>query len=192
MNSLLNYNRIEVKFAKCVFEAVAIPIGGILLWLFLYSSKPINDFQLITGCSTTDGQITKASEEVADVEVADNGRTSERDYYDYNYTFKLPNGKIITSRGFEPGEVPVHFTDLNFPIRVQVEYIADNPSISRIKGMESNITTIMEWIRYRIGLHAVIFLLLCLYSYKALSVGLSEYKGGKAWAIKYEKMESLD
>lgn len=172
-------NRSKVKLVKSILVGISIPIAAFLIWL-VSSSSPINDFNLITKSSIAKGQITSAKEETDVVETND-GRTSEQIYfYDYDYNFVLPNGKIIAAWGSEPGEIPEHLIDMNEPFPVQVEYLADNPKVSRVKEMDSNDTTILQWIRHRMVIQTIIFLILCYWGYTFIRDGLKEYKSEKA------------
>lgn len=179
VDTFFYYNRIKLKFAKSILIGFTIPIAAFLIWM-VSSSSPVNDFNLITKSSIAKGQITSTQQETDVVETND-GRTSEQIYfYDYDYSFVLPNGKIITARGSEPGEIPEHLMDLDEPFPVQVEYLADNPNVSRIKGMDSNDTTILQWIRHRMVIQTIVFLFFCYWGFTFIRTGLKEYKSERA------------
>jgi hypothetical protein len=172
-------NKAQISFYKSLVVGISIPIVAFLIWL-VSSSSPINDFLLIMKSTTAKGHITDAKERTDVVEEND-GRTSHLVYfYDYEYNFSLPNGKVIETYGSEPGQLPDYLTDLDEPYQVEVEYLANNPKVSRIKGMDSNDTSILQWIRHRMIIQTIIFLLFCYWGITIIKAGLKKYKNEKS------------
>jgi hypothetical protein len=168
-------NKVKISFYKSVAVGISIPIAAFLIWL-VSTSSPINDFLLITKSTTTKGYITTAKEETDVVEEND-GRTSHLVYYyDYDYNFSLQSGKVIETFGSEPGQLPDYLTNLEEPYQVEVEYLASNPKISRVKGMNSNDTSILQWIRHRMVIQTVVFLFFCYWGYTIIRNGIKKYK----------------
>ena len=175
VDSFFYNNKAKLNFYKSIVVGISIPIGAFLIWL-VSSSSPVNDFLLITKSSTAKGHITKANEETDVVEEND-GRTSHLVYYyDYDYNFSLPSGKVIETYGSEPGQLPDYLTNLKEPYQVEVEYLPNNPKVSRIKGMDSNNTSVLQWIRHRMIIQTIVFLLFCYWGFSIIRDGIKKYK----------------
>lgn len=174
VDSFFYYNKMKLRFFKSIGIGISIPIIAILIWL-VSSSSPINDFWLITKSTIAKGYIIKA-EEGTEVVESNEGRSSEVVYfYDYEYRFTLPSGKTMNAYGSEAGELPENLMNLENPYQVEVEYLADNPKVARVKGMVGNDTTVLQWIRHRIIIQTIIFLLFCYWGYSIIRDGLKEY-----------------
>lgn len=172
--SFFYYNQTKIRFFKSIAIGISIPIIAFLVYLFS-SSSPINDFWLITKSTTAIGYITKA-EAGTDVVETNDGRSSKEVYfYNYDYSFTLPSGTIVNAYGSEAGELPENLVNLENPYQVEVEYLADNPKVARVKGMDSNDTTVLQWIRRRMFIQTIIFLFLCYWGYAIIRDGLKEY-----------------
>ncbi len=172
-------NKAKLNLYKSVGIGISIPIIAFLIWL-VSSSSPINDFLLITKSSTAKGNITKAKEGTDVVEEND-GRTSRQVYfYDYDYSFSLPSGKVIETYGSEPGQLPDYLTNLEEPYKVEVEYLVNNPKVSRVKGMDSNDTSVLQWIRHRMIFQTIVFLLFCYWGFTIIRDGMKKYKTEKS------------
>jgi len=105
--------------------------------------NPLNELVLIRHSSIMPGFI--AGWDVLDEE----GDTVEWTYGN-RYTYTLPDGRNVTStirdyRGL-PEELP-YLGGRPYPI--EVEYLSDHPSVSRIRG--SGCQTVTEWLWRRIG-----------------------------------------
>ena len=186
VDAFFYHYRIEVKLVKRILTDCCIPIGVYLTWLFS-TYNPIDDFRLITDSSIAKGKIISAKNESGDIEIADNGRTSEQSYYDYTYSFVLTDGKTMRSTGSERGNMPEYLIDSDMPVSVDVEYLSDNPVVSRVKGMSNHETTVLQWIRHNMVLPTIIILVLCYCGYISLRNGLKEYKLQKAKVVSNEK-----
>jgi hypothetical protein len=191
VDSFFYYKKEKLSLIKSIMIGVAIPTIPIFIWL-VSSFSPINDYLLITNSTTTNGTITKA-EEFIDVAENNDGRTSEHYYYYvFDYSFNLPNGIKIESSGQEYGTLPDYLSDLsNNPYQVEVEYLSDNPKVNRIKGLDSNDTTILQWIRHKVVFGATIILFLCYWGFTIIKGGFKKYNGGKKLTFK-ELCEGLD
>jgi hypothetical protein len=166
---------VKFKLIKDIIIGLAIPIAALTFWI-VSPPNPMNDFRLITNSKIANGQITEAkvAEELVE---ANDGRTGKLAYYyGYKYDFVLPSEESITSWGKEDGDIPEHLANLQYPYPVQIEYLEENPKISRVKGMKSNDTTIPQWIRHKVAIPFVIFLLLCYWGYTIIRNSLNEHQ----------------
>lgn len=168
-------NKAKISFYRSIVVGISIPTVAFLIW-FVSSSSPFSDFLLITKNTTAKGYITRAKEGT-DVVETNEGRTSYLVYfYDYIYNFSLPSGKVIDTYGSEPGQLPDYLMNLEEPYQVEVEYLADNPKVSRIKGMNSNDTSVLQWIRHRMVIGTIVFLLFCYWGFTIIKDGKKKFK----------------
>jgi hypothetical protein len=167
-------NKRKLHLIKSIIIGLAIPIVGVWIW-YAASDNPVNEYLLITKSKTTNGFITKADEQDDIVETND-GRSSEQVfYYYYEYKF-LVNGKAFISYGNEDGTLPDDLTNLaekSFPI--EVEYLPENPQISRVKGMPSGHTTVYEWLRYSVLMGVIVFLICSYFGFMSIRNGIKQY-----------------
>src|ERR1019366_4062007 len=184
-------NQLKFKLIRSFCFGLGIPTIAALIWL-ASSSSPINDYLLITNCTTAKGYITKSEQKSEVIEFNDGRSSGIRYYYFYEYRFTLPNGKIMKSGGYEDGDLPEYFTNLGTePYQVVVEYLSDNPKVNRIKGMDSSDNTILEWLEHKIVLGAIIILLCCYWGYTIIKNGLKQYASTKKMTEIVSKPEEL-
>lgn len=79
----------------------------------------------------TKGTITKAKWFEEFVEVSDY-KGEYVNGFEYSYSFSSADGKKITSEGFTFQELPNNKQISQIPFQVNIEYVAENPKISRI------------------------------------------------------------
>ena len=89
-----------------------------------------------------------------DVDEADSGENLW--YSGATYTYILPDGQQFTQTTSGHGRLKSGFSDLPYPI--EVEYLANNPTVSRIKGEGPE--TIPSWLRTEVGYYALFPVLL--------------------------------
>lgn len=156
----LFYDWDKLKFIGNTVISVLIPLLFITVWLFSVYS-PINDFLLINDSTTVKGEIVKIEEKYG--ESMSNNKVVEYDYYIYEYKFKIGQNKVIKSHGKGYGNIPLQLAGINSLQQqfVEIEYIHSNPKISRVKGMEDNITSNIEWFEKKLlsGLLGLIFVI---------------------------------
>lgn len=102
---------------KSVFCGLLLIVGGFLFWLHLLGN-PIHELSLIRRGVAARGVIK------------DGGAS---------YEFRLPNGQMVKGK---TGEITYYMPESG----IAVEYLPDNPAISRIKGDGSQ--TIGDWLLY--------------------------------------------
>ena len=127
------------------------PVLLAVLWVlfacwFVYNQtgNPLNDFALIRGAETAPGFIVDTWEDVLD-----DGHRGVRWYYGYEYRYHAADGREYSQVKHRSGQLKDEFSDLNEPVPIEVEYLPDNPSVSRIKG--SGCQSVTEWLWRNVG-----------------------------------------
>lgn len=176
LDQLGDKKRIQFRFIKSIFWGLAIPTIGVWMWFSSYDN-PFNEYKLITNSVSAQGFITKVEQESDVVEYNDSRSSAVVYFFIYEFNFTSPNGKVITNRGKEDGDIPEYLANIdNEPYPVEVEYLSDKVEVNRVKGMLSTRTTIYEWFRYSI-LMGIIVLSICAYfGYTIFKTGLKDYK----------------
>ena len=87
------------------------------------------EFRLIQGGKTAPGFIIDTWEEPIDT---DAGATAWS--HGATYTYRLPDGREFERTTYDSGRLKEEFRNLVRPFPVEVEYLPDEPTISRIKG----------------------------------------------------------
>ena len=72
------------------------------------------------------------------------------------------------------GQLKIEFSDLNEPVPIEVEYLPDDPSVSRIKG--SGCQSVTEWLWRNVGLGIVLLAMLVAPSIVLFRQGFREIK----------------
>ncbi len=138
------------------FKKILWGIGWILTALFLWHGicgNPLTELALIRHAQITPGFITETWE---DVDNDDHGRVHWHHGFIYTYTFS--DGRQFTKRsGSWFGPLPRELRDLQQPYAIEVEYLPDDPSKSRIKGTGSD--SIGDWLWRKMGLGSFLLFL---------------------------------
>jgi len=100
--------------------------GGLWFWIYLLGN-PINELALIRHGVTAKGVIKDVSS---------------------SYEFRLPNGQMVKGK---TGEITYYMPESG----VEVEYLPDNPAVSRIKG--DGCSTVTGWLWRNVGLLILFF-----------------------------------
>ena len=178
VDSFFFYNKEKLRLIKSIVTGLSLPTIAAVIWL-VSSSSPINDYLLITNSKITKGYIVKFEEET-DIIDSNDGRSSHLVYYfDYDYYFILPNGKTISTVGSKWGKLPGYLKNLKEPYQVEVEYLANNPQISQVKGMNNNVTTVFQWIRHEILFGTIVILFLSYLGFMNISHGIKDFRKNK-------------
>ena len=127
--------------------------GLACFWLYTAIGDAWQELMLMQHHETCSGFIVDVWE---DVDEADSG---EDLWYSYaTYTYSLTDGQQFTQTTGGRGRLKSEFGDLSEPYPIEVEYLADNPTVSRIKGEGPD--TILGWLRTEVGYLAFLPLLL--------------------------------
>ena len=169
-------NKIKIDLLKSIIIGLTIPVVAVWLWCNANKNNPINEYLLITQSKTTNGFITNVEEHGEDVE-PDNAPSSTKYSFSYNYTFTLPNGKIINSYDLEEGSrIPEDMQDIaSKPYKVEVQYLPDNPEASRVKDFLWHNSTVYEWIRFNILLGLIILIACSYIGYLIIKAGIKKH-----------------
>ena len=129
---------------KTILWGVALILGACGFWYGLVDN-PLNEFALIQRARLAHGFIIDTWEDVEDGE--------GEDYWHHRamYKYRLPDGREFTqSTKDSPGRLKDEFRNLQQPHPIEVEYLPEDPSISRIKGCGSD--SISDWLWRKVGL----------------------------------------
>lgn len=97
----------------------------------------------------------------------DEGGGEIADGYGYKYSFLTQDGRTIEDTGWNYGELPNN---------IEIEYISDNPNISRIKGLRKNDNNFTDWVQHQL-LWKLLGLSICIFfSYRIIKGGIGEWK----------------
>jgi hypothetical protein len=148
-------------------------------WFSYYLiGNPLDELALIRRAQTAVGFIVDTWE---DVEDGDDGRAHW--FHGATYTYRLPAGREYTQRTKDvSGRLKEKFRDLQQPYPIEVEYLPDNPTVSRIKGDGSE--SIMDWLWRKAGLGSLLLALFVSPGIILLRNGIREMKRSRTTVIK--------
>lgn len=156
-----------VKTSKSAVIKIAVGLLFILACLvFLYFriGNQLNELSLIRHGHTITGHIINCTEKLD---------TNDYPYHYCDYTFTLPDGRTFNSQSITmPGEVKEELADLKNPYPAEIEYIADNPEISKIKNTGS--TNFFNWTWHTFGSGIIIIFILAFPGLLFLAEGIKE------------------
>lgn len=132
--------------AKTVALGMVWILGACLFWYHL-AGNPLHELALIQRAQTVPGLIVDADEEPPE-----NGG-SWRHYLWYTYSV---NGREFTETFSGRGRLSRKFS---LPYPIEVEYLPDKPTVSRIKG--SGHDNIQSWLLRKVGLGGILLALFC-------------------------------
>jgi hypothetical protein len=137
---------------KTLIWGVAWILGACWFWYYLVGN-PLDELALIRGAQVAAGFIVDTWE---DVEDGDEGGTHW--FHGVTYTYRTPDGREFTqSIKNGSGRLKDELQDLQQPYPIEVEYLPDNPTVSRIKG--NGCDSITEWLWRKVGLGSLILTL---------------------------------
>jgi len=182
------------KLILSLLIGLAIPTAFIWWW-YDSSTIEINEFLLITHDKIkTTGFIIQA-EEYDDLVESDYNRSAGVVYdFSFKYVFKLKDGSVRSSYGKENGRLPGFLSNVdNKPYPVKIEYLANNPNISRVKEYWSGNVSLFDWFRHRMVMWTILFLCCTIIGYINIKYGIKKYLTEKAelekFAIEYRKQK---
>jgi len=140
-------------YAKTLASGLIVT-GLACFWLYTAIGGAWQELMLMRHHETCSGFIVDVWE---DVDEADSGQLLW--YSGATYTYSLPDGQQFTGTTSGSGRLKSEFWDLpEEPYPIEVEYLADNPTVSRIKGEGPD--TILGWLRTEVGYYAFLPLIL--------------------------------
>lgn len=109
------------------------------LWFSLHLWHPLEDFRLMTGARTIQGEIVGTD---VDVEDCDSGTDCTRGFVGYRFQ---PAGGADwhDGRAIFDGGLPREFQNLKLPAPIEIEYLPSDPTINRLKDTGSS--SLGEW-----------------------------------------------
>lgn len=132
---------------KMILFGVLWIVVAILFWWYL-AGNPIDELKLILNSEVTDGFIVDAWEDIEDRD------TGTEWVHSYLYEFQIPDGRKY--QGTEEGNGRI-ILDIEQPYPIEVEYLPDNPKVSRIKGSGSS--DVWEWLLRKIGVGGLLLIM---------------------------------
>ena len=142
-------NRLRTEWRNLAVVVVLLSIGGFFLsdWV----SDSWDQIQLMNRAVTTPGNIIALWEDIVD---SYEGPT--RFHHEATYAYRIDDGRVFEGIEAGSGRIRDDIRKQPLPIPVEVEYLPDNPSVSRIKG--SGATSFVGILRSGSLIFAVIFL----------------------------------
>jgi hypothetical protein len=147
-------------------------VGALWFWHYLVGN-PFDELELIRRGHTVPGFIVDTWEEV---ESGDEGGTHW--LHGALYTYRMPDGQEFTQRTKESsGRLKPELQDLTQPVPIEVEYLPDNPAVSRIKGDGS--PNLFDWLWRKIGLGTLLLALFLAPGLGMLRTAIRDFKQHK-------------
>jgi hypothetical protein len=147
-------------------------IVGAFWFCFSIAGNPVDELALIRRAQVAPGLIVATWEEPSD---GDDGGTHW--FHEVTYTYRLPDGREFTQRTKSgSGRLKEGFRHLQRPCSVVVEYLPDNPKVSRIKG--DGCSTITEWLWRKVGLGLAVLALFATPGVLLVRDGVRELRHG--------------
>lgn len=160
----MNYTTAKADLLKNLALGVAV-IAVYFWWLFSSNAYSVTReaYMMVTKDKTTvSGKFINT--EKFDM---DEGGGEIADGYGYKYSFITQDNRTIEDTGWNYGELPQN---------IEIEYISDNPNISRVKGLLQNENTLTEWFQHKV-LFKLLGLIFCSFiSYMFIKSGINGYK----------------
>jgi len=141
----------------------AIYILGVCWFLYSQCGNPLDELALINGAKITTGSL---------VDIREHEQEDARGKVYYSnlgvYSFRLPDGREFKTITRKPSGT-LHQ-------RITVEYLPENPSVSRVQG--DGCRSVMEWLWRKFGLSILIFAVFISPGIYLLADGFRKLKGG--------------
>jgi hypothetical protein len=149
-------NWVNTEYRAAIMKTllgVVVFVGGCWFWYYLVGN-PLQELALIQRAQIAPGFIVETWEVVGD---DDMGRAHW--LHGAKYTYRLPDGREFTQTTKEsPGRLKKEFLNLKKPYSIEVQYLPENPTVSRIKGEGSD--NILDWAWRKAGLGTLILVIL--------------------------------
>ncbi len=161
-----------MDYVKSVLLSLIIPVVYLSLWIILIPST-FNEYLLLTHkTKIINGFVTKA-EEISDyVEAYEGKKTIKTLYFNFEYSFKLPDGATLNTYGSEDGALPEILSNVHTePYPVQIEYLSNNPETNRIIASWTGEKSLFGWFRRKVTIGLLGFIVCCFWSYSIFIKG---------------------
>lgn len=152
--------------AKKVSLGMVCILGACLLW-YLLVGNPLHELALIQRGQTVPGFVVDAWEDVEDRY----GGQSHAWIHSVTYTYKLPDGREFTETADGSGRLK---RGLSLPYPIEVEYLPDKPTVSRIKGTGND--SIQSWLLRNVGLGGLLLALFCSFGISIVWKGVRDLR----------------
>lgn len=158
---------------KLVIFAVLWVLGVCWFWYQLMGN-PLAELALIRRAHTAPGFIVDTWEDVEDA-----GEGGAQWFHAAVYTYRLPDGREYKERTPErKGRLREQFREFEEPYPIEVEYLPENPAVSRIKGYGCQ--SVGEWLWRKAGLGSLLLAVFLGGGVILLRDGIREIKKSRA------------
>ncbi|MEX1128827.1 MAG: hypothetical protein WEB50_09700 [Vicinamibacterales bacterium] len=139
-------------------------------------------YTLEDDCGERDRRVESALADLVDgpgqhaIRVGDDGRANF--YHSIAYAFHLADGREVRgATGSQDGRLPPELVNSPQTSKVDVEYLAEEPTVNRLKGYGSS--SFADWLFRKILLGGFLFALLVLPGLKIFRDGIAEFRSGQ-------------
>ena len=119
-------------------------LAALGFWLYLFGN-PLDELALIRHGRVVGGVIVDAWEDADDGPEGGVGWT-----HGVRYQYLLPDGREFTQVYHRTGRLKDQFRNLEQAYPIEVEYLPEDPAVSRIRG--NGHRSVMEWLLLKVGL----------------------------------------
>lgn len=170
LQKILSNRDLKISFGNGLIISIAAIIAAIAL-VYNIGGNPYHEYLLIKKGVTTIALITDISK---DIEENDAGGNTY--YYDYSFTFALPNGNKIHSTQQLSRDKPQDTPEV--PSAIEIVYLSDRPEINKIKMTISKSTFEILW--RKVGLGILLILIFSSIGFAIIKHSYKEYVVGKS------------
>ena len=154
---------------KTILYGILYTVVVLAIWWHI-AGNPIVELNLILSAKDlTNGFIVDAWEDISE---GDEGGSSWT--HSYHYEYQTPDGKKFDGAEQGNGRIAI---DLKHPHPIEVEYLPDDPTVSRIKG--SGNADIGEWLWRKIGLGGILLIMFIAPGFIVIRNGINDIKKNK-------------
>jgi hypothetical protein len=169
------YNSKNIQLTKIIF--IFILFISLVLWLLFDNERIIvSEFKMLTEEKVlVSGEVVsfemyedineRYDHKVVDIEVG----------YVFCYNYKLPNGALIKSCGVYEGESE-EYRFYKLPFTVEVEYLLEDPEVSRVRNLGNESRSLLEWLRRRILTKLILLCVLSVVGFSYFNSIIKEYR----------------
>jgi len=166
----ISNRNLKISFGKGLILGVAAIIAAIAL-VYSIVGNPYHDYLLMKEGVTTVAVITDISRDIEENDVG-----GETYYYNYSFTFSLPNGNKIHSTQQLSGDKSQNTPEV--PSTIEIVYLRGRPEINKIKMTLSNNTFEILW--RKVGLGILLLLIFSSIGFAIIKYSYKQYLAGKS------------